>query len=137
MNRYLIQWAFLFLPLLAWAQKPVSTVDITVKFPNLTEDKGTVFAQLFDENQKVYTGKTVEVRANFVQITFHQVPAGTYAVRAFHDIDNDGEMNANWMGIPTEPYGFSNNVRGKIGPPSFSSQLFEVKRNTIIEIVLE
>lgn len=137
MIRSFLRFLILFLPVITWAQKPVSTVDITVKFPNLTEEKGTVFAQLFDENQKVYTGKTVEVRANFVQITFHQVPAGKYAVRAFHDIDNDGEMNANWMGIPTEPYGFSNNARGKFGPPSFSAQLFEVKRNTIIEILLE
>lgn len=44
---------------------------------------------------------------------------GRYAVAAFHDTDADGEMDRSAVGVPTERYGFSNDARGRFGPPSF------------------
>jgi uncharacterized protein (DUF2141 family) len=51
-----------------------------------------------------------------------RVPAlgpGQYAVAAFHDADSDGELDRSAVGVPTERYGFSNDARGRFGPPSF------------------
>lgn len=53
-----------------------------------------------------------------------QVPGlspGRYAVAAYQDLDNDGELDRSAVGIPTEPYGFSNDARGRFGPPSFDA----------------
>lgn len=44
---------------------------------------------------------------------------GEFAVAAFHDLNDDGELSRNALGIPSERYGFSNDARGKFGPPSF------------------
>jgi uncharacterized protein (DUF2141 family) len=52
--------------------------------------------------------------------SFHDLPAGTYAVAILHDENDDQKMNNNFFGIPKEGYGFSNNVMGALGPPSFS-----------------
>ena len=48
-----------------------------------------------------------------------RVPPGTYAVAVHHDEDGDGEMDTGLFGIPSEPHGFSNNARGRFGPPSW------------------
>ena len=47
------------------------------------------------------------------------------AVAVVHDLDGSGEMNRNAVGMPTEPYGFSNNHRPRFGPPSFQAALVD------------
>ncbi len=52
------------------------------------------------------------------------IPAGTYAVGYYVDANENEKLDTNFLGIPKEEYGFSNNVRGKFGPPSFESASF-------------
>lgn len=59
-----------------------------------------------------------------VVLTWDDLAPGTYAVKVIHDIDLNGRIDKNWLGIPTEPYGFSNNVHGNFGPPSFKEAAF-------------
>lgn len=54
-----------------------------------------------------------------------QVPNRPLAITAYHDLDENKELNTNLIGIPNEPYGFSNNARGTFGPPSFSACTFD------------
>ena len=56
-----------------------------------------------------------------VVIRFADLLPGEYAVAAFHDADGDGGLNTNIAGAPTEGYGFSNDARGFMGPPSFEA----------------
>jgi len=49
---------------------------------------------------------------------------GTYAIAVFQDLNEDGVLNKGKFGIPTEPFGFSNNAMGKFGPPSFDAAAF-------------
>jgi uncharacterized protein (DUF2141 family) len=55
---------------------------------------------------------------------FEKLPYGTYALVVLHDINNDSVLNKNFLGIPTEGYGFSNNAMGSFGPPSFQEASF-------------
>src|SRR5690606_18486097 len=57
-------------------------------------------------------------------------PAGDYAVRAFQDVDGHGERNTNPFGIPFEPFAFSNDARGRMGPPGWSAARFTVSGPT-------
>lgn len=52
-----------------------------------------------------------------------------FAVATFHDENDDGELNRNRVGIPSERYGFSNNARGFTGPPPYKEA--EVERDRI------
>lgn len=52
---------------------------------------------------------------------------GNYAIRAVHDVDADGDIDVNMLGIPTEPFGFSNDAMGKMGPPTFDQAKFRIK----------
>lgn len=66
-----------------------------------------------------------------------EVAFGWYAVKAYHDLDGDGELDRGAFGRPTEPYGFSNDARGRFGPPSFEAARFEHRSATSrIEIEL-
>ena len=60
---------------------------------------------------------------------------GNYAVKFFHDANNNGTMDTNWAGIPKESFGFSNNARIVLGLPSIKEMLFEV--NGMTEIVIK
>jgi uncharacterized protein (DUF2141 family) len=50
---------------------------------------------------------------------------GTYAISAFHDENNDKKVNSNFIGIPKEGIGVSNNAKGSFGPPKFDDAKFE------------
>jgi uncharacterized protein (DUF2141 family) len=43
-----------------------------------------------------------------------------YALAVYHDKNSNGKLDKNFLGAPTEIYGFSNNARGVFGPPSFA-----------------
>ena len=54
-------------------------------------------------------------------VVFSNLEPGRYAAIAFHDENGNGKLDKNFLGIPTEPYGFSNNVQGFLGPPTFDA----------------
>ena len=49
----------------------------------------------------------------------------------FHDKNNDGRLNTWPIGMPSEPYGFSNNARGRFGPASWQAASFEVRGDSV------
>lgn len=71
-----------------------------------------------------YKGETMPISANEELIKFENVPYGDYAVAALHDINMNGKLDKNVLGIPTEGYGFSNNVMDQYGPPTFLQASF-------------
>ena len=65
------------------------------------------------------------------------LPHGEYAIAVFVDLNGNGKMDKNFLGIPKEQYGFSNNVMGKMAAPSFEQAKIEVKGPTIQNIILK
>ena len=57
---------------------------------------------------------------------FENLPPGDYAIAAFQDVNENGVLDKNALGIPTEPYGFSNDARGWFGPPSWQAARFHL-----------
>lgn len=52
------------------------------------------------------------------------------AIAVIQDLDGNRGLTRNIFGIPTEPYGFSNNARGLTGPPDFQKVMFIVDQNS-------
>lgn len=61
----------------------------------------------------------VDVAAGQHEAVFENLPTGDYAAKMYHDVNGDGRMNTNPFGMPTEPYAFSNNAVGNMGPASW------------------
>lgn len=71
------------------------------------------------------------------EVVIDGLMAGTYAIAVFQDLNEDGILNKGVFGVPSEPYGFSNNARGKFGPPSFQAAAFRCSQeNGVMEIAL-
>ncbi len=107
-----------------------SDARLTVTVEGLAP-QGAVFLALYvDEANwiggEAVEGRRVDVDGSTVTVEFASRPAGDYAIRFFHDVDGDGELDTNLMGIPSEPFGFSNNARGNFGPASWADSVFTV-----------
>jgi uncharacterized protein (DUF2141 family) len=109
------------------------TASLTVAFNGMKSHAGAVMFSL-SGSSAAYDGKApvagqvgMAVTGDQTSITFHGLKPGSYAIRAFHDLNGDGKLNTNPFGIPTEPYAFSNNARGAMGPPGWDAAAFEVK----------
>jgi uncharacterized protein (DUF2141 family) len=64
-------------------------------------------------------------RPGTVTVLLGAVPPGRYAVQAFHDENGDGRLNTNWLGIPREGVGFSNDAMAHLTIPRFAKAAFD------------
>ena len=70
-------------------------------------------------------------------MVFSNLGSGRYAAVALHDENGNGKLDKNFLGVPAEPYGFSNNVQGFLSPPSFDEAAMVVgDGNKAIRIAL-
>jgi uncharacterized protein (DUF2141 family) len=69
-------------------------------------------------------------------IIFTDIPAGEYAISVFQDLNSNAELDTKGLGFPAEPFGFSNDARGRFGPPSFEKAKFTHEENTEMKIAL-
>ena len=87
---------------------------------------------------KAFRSKIVPIKNNSVVVEFADLPNGDYAASVHHDENNDGKVNTNFIGIPTEGFGATNDARSHFGPPNFDQakvSLFNQKSTFRIKIV--
>jgi uncharacterized protein (DUF2141 family) len=73
-----------------------------------------------------YLSRVEDAKGDSVSVTFPAVPYGTYAIKVFQDLNGDGKLKTGFMGAPEEPWGFSNDATGFMGPADFSDSKFEL-----------
>lgn len=70
--------------------------------------------------------QAMRAEAGTVQLSFSGIAPGKYAIAAFMDSNGNHVLDSNWLGKPTELYGFSRDARGLFSPPGFEQAAFEV-----------
>ena len=97
----------------------------------LRDNNGRVGCSLFNGPDGFPRDKTKEFRGmwtrkhnNVAVCDFTGVPSGTYAVTVLDDSNINGKMDFNFIGLPTKGYGFSNDAKATLTPPSFSAASF-------------
>ena len=108
---------------------------LILQFHGLADDRGQLVAALWDSAESwlskkrdphaSHAGPILAGRASW---RLENLAFGRYAVSAYHDRDLDGELDGGLFGIPSEDYGFSNDVRGGFGPPDFDAASFTFDR---------
>lgn len=111
--------------------KSQSKGSLTVTVANIKNIKGQIGLCLFSSGdgfpgkaEKAVMRGFVKVTGHTASYTFSGLSPGTYAVSVFHDEDNDKKMNTNFIGLPKEGVGVSNNAKGFFGPPKFDDAKF-------------
>src|SRR5262249_49368145 len=107
--------------------------------------KGKIRAALFqdskgfpnDPSRAVQTqAADIDPQTLSAQIAFTDLRDGVYAVSVFHDENMNQKLDKNFVGIPKEGYGASNNPRKKMGPPIFEETRFQLSGAQSLEIKL-
>jgi uncharacterized protein (DUF2141 family) len=103
--------------------------QLTLTVTNIKDHKGALMIAVFDaagyDTDKQVTATMIPVSGDTATGTL-EVPAGTYGIKLFHDVDGDGKMGMNPFGMPTEPYAFSNSAPAQFGPAKWDAARFDV-----------
>ena len=104
----------------------------------MSSNKGTLMIGLYNKKanflKKQYQSKVVKINNKKSTVVFKNLPKGEYAVSFVHDANNNKKMDTNYLGIPKEAYGCSNNATGFMGPPKYDDAKFQLLTNKSIKI---
>lgn len=114
--------------------------DLTVNISEVNQGKGHVMVGLYSGTEAFSQGKAsfgsrVKASNEQEQVIFKDLPAGEYAIKIYQDENSNQKLDFNFMGIPKEGYGYSNNV-GRFGRPAYQEAKFTVAEKTEIQIEL-
>jgi uncharacterized protein (DUF2141 family) len=103
---------------------PQNVIHVTID--GFRSDKGQVICSLYSSAQdfpkndrKAIAHSTSSISNRHADCEFPGIQPETYAVSVFHDENSNGRLDTNFLGIPREGVGASNNARGHFGPPKF------------------
>jgi len=119
--------------------------NLRVVATNVQSDQGKLFVWVYDKkddwlSDRYRTQKSIAVAGNRQgdRVTIELLlPAGEYALSIFQDVNDDGKLERNFIGLPKEPAGLSNNLRPKFGPPKYKDAAFPVSVGTVTEQKIE
>ena len=119
------------------------TLEVNVS--GFEHDRGHVVAKLFRRGDGAPKGRGYlrvvrSIHQRRATLAFRDVPHGTYAVFLFHDENDNGTVDHNLLGIPSEPLGFSGGFRVSLfsGVPDFDDLKFEfTAKSRPLAIVVE
>ncbi|WP_044209018.1 DUF2141 domain-containing protein [Flammeovirga sp. OC4] len=118
-----------------------NTVEVTIT--EVSSDKGKLVIGLYNKEntfpkyEEVYQGQIISAQKGKVSCTFSNLPKGEYAIAVWHDENNNQSLDTNWVGIPKEKYGFSNNPDSRFGAPSFEKAAFDFNQDKTISLTIK
>lgn len=105
--------------------------EILVSISGLKSQKGQVLIYLFSsetgfptEFKSAFKSGKANISGTDSQFIFSEIPPGKYAIAIIHDENGDTKLGTNFIGIPSEGIGVSNNPKGTLGPPKFNEAVF-------------
>jgi uncharacterized protein (DUF2141 family) len=117
---------------LAQEASPQGASSMSRWWVGLRNNKGQVFCALYasaegfpKDGQKAIRRNTSSISDQKASCEFSLIEAGTHAVSVFHDENSNGKLDTNFLGIPREGVGASNDARGHMGPPKFDAAHFQ------------
>ncbi len=121
-----------------------SAADLTVNISGAHNASGSIATGIlnsegsFPKPPVAFAAFRVKAAAGPVSFTVHDLPPGRYAVTSFHDENDNGKLDADQIGLPTEGYGVSNKAREILSPPQWSKASFELgDQNKTITVTIE
>lgn len=116
------------------------SVSLEVKVTGFKNDSGKVRIGLYNSEfsflKTIYKSQAEEIKNEIAAVTFSDLPKGEYAISLYHDENNNGILDKNMFGIPSEDYAASNNAKGVMGPPKYADAKFTINTNSKINITL-
>ena len=109
------------------------TATLTIHVIQVSPKGGNVRVALYNsqnyslDNADPVTDAVVPAKTPETVVTMTSLKPGIYAVKLFQDFNKNGKFDMNWLGLPLEKYGFSNDARPTFAEPPFDATKFELK----------
>jgi len=107
-----------------------ATADLTIRVENVLPAGGIIRLGLYDaarypdDDSKPVASADVPAVPGETIVTLHGIPPGTYALQTFQDVNANDKMDTSWVGLPLEPFGFSQDAKPFLSKPSFDEVKF-------------
>jgi uncharacterized protein (DUF2141 family) len=125
---------FISAPFLFFSSSKSNTGTLNITIENVSNKEGTIRVLLFEENkgfpdkpENALLSRNVEISNMPVIFEMKDVPYGEYALSILHDENNNRKMDTNFLKIPQEGYGFSNNASARFSAPDFEEAAFKLE----------
>ena len=122
---------------------PLFAADIHLKVSGQKSDEGHYLVAVYRDAESFLDSKkavrevkvtTAEGKAGF---TLSDLAPGTYAIAVIQDKNDNGKLDTNFLGIPKEPLGASNNAPLRFGPPKFDLAKIDLKDTLDLDVALQ
>ncbi|GAA0784368.1 MULTISPECIES: DUF2141 domain-containing protein [Pseudomonadati] len=122
-----------------WVNSSTFAADIKIEIEGVNSQPSKIYVQLFSGEANYLNGNAlsatyIQAKAGNNIVTFSNVPAGEYAVRFFQDENNNGTLDTNLFGMPSEGYGFSSNAKPNYGPVAYQDAAFSITEDASTQI---
>ena len=120
----------------------IETYELLIKVTNIEVHTGELKVAVFNNQEdhlkrSIKSGQFKVTHETWLNCTF-ELPYGEYSFTMYQDVDLNDELNSNFIGIPNEPYAFSNNASIMFGPPSYDKSKFTFSEDhQIVEVKLK
>ena len=116
---------------------------LRLEIGGLAEAEGKVYYSVYDSEDTWLGDESVagaavdivEAMQGDVVVAVVELPPGEYAVSIFYDVNANGELDTNFIGIPKEPVALSNNAKAKFGPPKCKDARFTLSSEGVVQSI--
>lgn len=129
----MIKTVFGLLLFILFSVSAAGQVTLKIIINNLENNSGHIIMDFRNADDEALRDFSEKIADNQCVITLNNLEPGKYSFKYFHDENNNKKMDTYWIGAPKEGMGFSNNAKGKFGPPRIEDTVFEVKNDTTLE----
>jgi uncharacterized protein (DUF2141 family) len=119
--------------------------SVTVNVNGVRDQSGNIIICLWRQqddgfplcsSSSAFAHQAIAATDSAVAVTFQNIPAGEYAISAFHDEDEDGSLDRGFMGRPEEGIAISNMSQERRERPSFESAKFSLNGTQTLSLSL-
>jgi uncharacterized protein (DUF2141 family) len=109
-------------------------LSLIVNVKKFKNNDGLAYVMLQDSTKKSLQQQWIKIEKKETQAVFNNLKSGKYAVRSYHDENNNKKMDTDFLGIPKENWGCSNNIRPHLAAPKFEDMIFVLEKDETITI---
>ena len=133
-------FALAFMPV-AESQDAVAAAALEITIDGLRTNEGRVWVGLYasedDWDEQIESAQGwADVDDGVARVRLAELSSGAVAIQAFHDANGNNDFDTNFMGIPSERYGFSNNPRPKFRGANWDEAVFELSPGETQEVTI-
>lgn len=121
------------LPALLATVSAVEAAELNITVRQVLPQQGELLVALYDtaegwpdQPRPTQTAQRLQAGGDTMTLTFSDLTPGRWAVMVLQDLNGNGRVDKNFVGLPKEPYGASNNRLPRMAPPAFKEALVDV-----------